>query len=55
MNGNKIVLDTNVIIFASKHLIDIEKLLADYDSFFVSIITYIEVFSFNFENNTEKY
>ncbi len=46
MSGNKILLDTNVIIFASKQLIDIDKFIATYDSFFVSIITYMEVYSY---------
>ena len=40
MNGNKAVLDGNAIIFASKQNIDTEKLLSEYDEFFVSIVTY---------------
>ncbi len=55
MSGNKVLLDTNVIIFASKQLIDLEKFIATYDSFFVSIITYMEVYSYKFSNSNEKF
>jgi predicted nucleic acid-binding protein len=54
MSGNKVVLDTNVIIYASKQMIDIEKFTAAYDEYFVSIITYMEVYSYEFSNNKEK-
>jgi predicted nucleic acid-binding protein len=54
MSGNKAVLDTNIIIFMSKRQIDIDKLPAHYDEFYVSIITYMEVYGFEFENATEK-
>lgn len=54
MSGNKIILDTNVIIFASKQLVNIDLFLATYDSFFVSIVTYMEVYSYDFSNPTEK-
>lgn len=45
MNGNNVVLDTNVIIFASKQQLYFDKLLEDYDNVFVSIITYMEVYA----------
>ena len=54
MNGNKAVLDSNTIIYASKQTIDVEKLLAAYDEFYVSIITYMEVYAYDFENVDEK-
>ena len=54
MNGNKAVLDSNTIIYASKQTIDVEKLLAAYDEFYVSIITYMEVYAYDFENADEK-
>ena len=54
MSGNKVVLDTNVIIFASKQLLNIEKFINDFDEFFVSVITYMEVYSYVFLNNNEK-
>lgn len=54
MNGNKALLDSNLIIFASKHQIDTEKLLSFYDEFYVSIITYMEVYGDEFANADEK-
>jgi predicted nucleic acid-binding protein len=54
MNGNKAILDTNVIILASKKQIDIEKLLNAYDEFYTSIITLMEVYGFDFTNKKEK-
>jgi rRNA-processing protein FCF1 len=42
MSGNKAILDTNVIILLSKKGIEIDDLLARYDDFYVSIITYME-------------
>lgn len=54
MNGNKGILDSNVIILASKELIDVENLLSKYDVFYVSVITYIEVYAFNFQSSIEK-
>lgn len=54
MSGNKAVLDTNVVIFISKQQIDIDKLLSHYDEFYVSIVTYMEVYGFEFENEAEK-
>ena len=54
MNGNNIVLDTNVIIFASKQQLYFDKLLENYDDVFISIITYMEVYGYNFGNPIEK-
>ena len=54
MNGNKILLDTNVIIFASKQLINIDLFIANYDYYYVSIITFMEVYSYEFANSSEK-
>lgn len=54
MNGIKAVLDSNTIIYASKQTIDIEKLLTAYDGYAVSVITYMEVYAYEFENADEK-
>lgn len=54
MIGNSVILDTNVIIFASKQTIDIEQVLNQYDNFYVSIITYMEVYGYQFEKPEEK-
>lgn len=54
MSGNKVVLDSNAIIYASKGLIDAEKLLSLNDTYFASIITFIEVYAYNSIHPTEK-
>jgi len=54
MNGNKSILDSNLIIFFSKGRIDLTKLRSKYDRFYVSIITYMEVFAYEFTVQTEK-
>lgn len=54
MNGNDSILDSNTIIYASKQEIDVEKLLSRYDKFYVSIITYMEVYAYDFTDKTEK-
>jgi predicted nucleic acid-binding protein len=54
MSGNKALLDTNVIIFASKHQIDIGKLLSSYDFFYTSIVSFMEVYGHTFARQEEK-
>jgi predicted nucleic acid-binding protein len=54
MNGNKAILDSNLLIFLSQNLIDRQKLSSQYEEFCVSIITYMEVYAFDFPNKTEK-
>lgn len=55
MSGiKKALLDTNVIIFASKGAIDTNKLLGDYDHFCASIISYMEVYGYDFKDESEK-
>lgn len=54
MNGTKAVLDSNVIIFASKGKIDVDDLLSRYDEFQASVISFVEVYGFDFQNSLEK-
>lgn len=55
MNGiKKALFDTNVIIYASKKTIEINKLLGDYDSFYTSIISYMEVYGYDFTDDAER-
>ncbi len=54
MNGNKAILDSNLLIFLSKNLIDRPKLYSKYDDFCVSIITYMEVYAYDFPIKSEK-
>ena len=54
MSGTKGLLDSNVIIDAVKNKILIEDILNHYDSIYISIITYVEVLGFRFENEEDK-
>ncbi len=54
MSGNDSILDSNTIIYASKQEIDVEKLLSRYDKFYVSIITYMEVYAYEFTDKAEN-
>ena len=54
MSGSRALLDSNAIIHASNGTIDARKLLAGKDQYFASIITYIEVYAFDFEDQAEK-
>lgn len=54
MNGNKGLIDSNVIIDATKGKISIEEILKEYDFLYVSIISYVEVLGFKFESESEK-
>ncbi len=54
MSGNKSILDSNLIIFFSKGKIDLAKLRSKYDKFYVSIITYMEVYAYEFVVQWEK-
>ena len=53
MSGSKALLDSNVIILASKEEVDVELLLSAYDEFHVSMITFMEVYGFEFANTDE--
>lgn len=54
MNGTSAVLDSNTIIFASRQKINTDELLSRYDNFYVSIITYMEVYAYEFPSANEK-
>ena len=53
MNGNESVVDSNLIIFFSKGKIDLKKLSSKYDKLYVSIITYMEVYAYEFTVQAE--
>ncbi|MCK4764675.1 MAG: type II toxin-antitoxin system VapC family toxin [Candidatus Aminicenantes bacterium] len=54
MNGLRVVLDSNIIIYLSKGLLNFEDISARYESFYISIITYLEVLGFQFSDEGEK-
>ena len=54
MNGNKILLDSNVVIRLSKGDVQLIKFINESPNLLaVSVITYIEVLGYNFQNQTE--
>ncbi|MEI6091026.1 MAG: type II toxin-antitoxin system VapC family toxin [bacterium] len=54
MNGNSAVIDSNVIIDASKGIVSIQEIVSKYDFLYISIISYIEVLGYQFKNIHEK-
>jgi predicted nucleic acid-binding protein len=54
MSGNKVVLDSNIIIYLSKGLLNIEDISQRYYSFYISIISYMEVLGYQFSDEGEK-
>lgn len=54
MSGNNFVLDSNVIIYASNCLVDAENLVNEDSRYYISIISFIEVYAFDFVNLDEK-
>jgi predicted nucleic acid-binding protein len=54
MSGINAILDSNTIIFATREKIDVQELFSRYDNFYASIITYIEVYAYDFHNSSEK-
>lgn len=54
MSGNKGLLDSNVIIDASKGIVSIKDIVNNYDYLYTSIITYVETQGYNFEDKEEK-
>lgn len=54
MNGRKIVLDTNILIYYSKGLIDLGGILSKYDEWIVSVITEIEFLGYPFRTHEEE-
>lgn len=54
MNGHKVVLDSNIIIYLSKGILSFEDIQTNYNDFYISIITYLEVMGFQFSNEKER-
>ena len=54
MNGSSILIDTNILIYASKDEYNLTEIFEQYDNYYLSIISYIEIYSYVFTNNSEK-
>ena len=48
------LVDTNIIIYLSKHLLEVQTLFEKYETLFISRITHMEVLGFNFEDSEEE-
>jgi predicted nucleic acid-binding protein len=54
MNGDKIFLDSNMIIYLSSGKISVDDLICDKNQYFISIITYMEVLGYKFNSLDEE-
>jgi hypothetical protein len=54
MNGNSVLIDSNVVIDLILNKIELNEILVHYNQISVSFITYIEVLGYSFKNDQEK-
>ena len=54
MNGKGVLLYSNILIYISQKLLNFDSLIEQYEYFYYSIISYMEVIRFNFTNTNEK-
>lgn len=54
MNGNKLLLDSNILIYLSKNQLPLEDFAKPGDSFYISVITLMEVKGFQFASKKEE-
>ncbi|MCY7327644.1 MAG: type II toxin-antitoxin system VapC family toxin [Saprospiraceae bacterium] len=55
MNGtDTVILDSNVLIYRSKNLLDLREFFGRYKNVAVSVITYMETLGHRFENSVEE-
>jgi len=52
MNGK--LVDTNILIYLSKRKLEFEQVASSQAKLFISVITYMEVLGYRFENDLEK-
>ena len=53
MNGNRALLDSNIIIYLSKREVPL-SFLDQFDEHYISVITYMEVLGYQFRNPREE-
>jgi len=54
MNGNKYLLDTNILIYLSKNELKLEDFANSADSLYISVISIMEAKGFPFSNQQEE-
>lgn len=55
MNGNKLLLDSNIIIYLSNKVLKISDFAETNDTLYISVITYMEILGYHFESEEEEY
>jgi len=54
MNGKKVLLDSNIIIYLSQGKIAVDDLIHENSAYFISVITFMEVLGYDFESTDEE-
>jgi predicted nucleic acid-binding protein len=54
MNGKKWLLDTNIVIYLAKKELELSSFAKDNDSFYISVITYMECLGYAFSNKKDE-
>lgn len=54
MSGNRLLLDTNILIYLSKKELKLEDFASEDDELFISVITLMEAKGYNFSNKKEE-
>lgn len=54
MNGDKLLFDSNIIIYISKGTLGLKSFTRENDLPFLSVITYMEIMSYSFQSRKEK-
>ncbi len=54
MNGDKIFLDSNMIIYLCSGKISVDDLICDKNQYFISVVTYMEVLGYKFDSLDEE-
>jgi predicted nucleic acid-binding protein len=54
MSGNNILIDSNIIIYLSKGTLSIDEVFEENSHYYISLITYMEILSYNFTSKSEE-
>ncbi len=54
MNGNKLLLDSNIAIYLSKRTLSVQDFAQTGDVLYISLITYMEVVGYKFTDQEER-
>ena len=54
MSGNNVLLDSNIVIYLSQKKLAIDDIFEEHKSYSISLITYMEILSYNFPTKEEE-